>query len=584
MEVCARSAGKITKVEGYCESGLDLWVDLKIDSNPENDLDHSDLPQPTASPQGFSTRVQLTDLGSQPILGSNFDTDERGSGLLMSASPDADVSTIKISERASNAMEELSSMAFAQEPLWQVDMASHTEMLSDVEYMRVVKVRECQSPPSLDVDNSHELEPVLAVCSESSRAVEYFETRPISIIELLMDLEQWSLAFSNIVSKATLVGVLASTGVERHYDGTLQLMTAEFHAPSPLVPTRESSFARYCKKLGCGLWGVVDVSPETLLQFPSRNFRRRPSGCLIEEMPNGCSKVIWVEHVVVDNRLVHHFFQPLVTSGFAFCAKRWVNTLIQHFQWSATVRVPNSPTDRGVIIPQPQRTFFLKFSARMVKSFFMDIGASRENKWMPFPMSGADIMISTKSSTDDHGKILGTTVFATSVHLPAPSKQVFSLLRDVKFRRQWDIYGRNHRFDEHAYISNGDSPENGVSILRAINDETKKIKALYMQESYAASTGSYIVYAPFDYKHAENKLMKDEWPDHIPILPSGFSILPDGPILRGETGGSLLTIAFHVVAKSPTDEHEPSNQLGFLMHNIIANTVMSIKEALGFSI
>ncbi|XP_034211632.1 homeobox-leucine zipper protein PROTODERMAL FACTOR 2-like isoform X2 [Prunus dulcis] len=503
----------------------------------------------------------------------------------MSASPDADVSTIKISERASNAMEELSSLVFAQEPLWQVDMASNTEMLSDVEYMRVVKVRECQSPPSLDVDNSHELEPVLAVSSESSRAVEYFETRPISIIELLMDLEQWSLAFSNIVSKATLVGVLASTGVERHYDGTLQLMTAEFHAPSPLVPTRESSFARYCKKLDSGLWGVVDVSPETLPQFPSRNFRRRPSGCLIEEMPNGCSKVIWVEHVVVDNRLVHHFFQPLVTSGFAFCAKRWVNTLIQHFQWSATVRVPNSPTDRGVIIPQPQRTFFLKFSERMVKSFFMDISASRENKWMPFPVSGADIMISTKSSTDDHGKILGTTtVFATSVHLPVPSKQVFSLLRDVKFRRQWDIYGRNHRFDEHAYISNGDSPENGVSILRAINDETKKIKALYMQESCAASTGSYIVYAPFDYKDAENKLMKDEWPDHIPILPSGFSILPDRPIHRDETGGSLLTIAFHVVAKSPTDEHEPSNQLGFLMHNIIAKTLMSIKEALGFSI
>ncbi|XP_021803955.1 homeobox-leucine zipper protein PROTODERMAL FACTOR 2-like [Prunus avium] len=141
----------------------------------------------------------------------------------MSASPDADVSTIKISKQASNAMEELSSMAFAQEPLWQVDMASNTEMLSDVEYMRVVKVRECQSPPSLDVGNSRELEPVLAVSSESSRAVEYFEIRPISIIELLMDLEQWSLAFSNIVSKATLVGVLASTGVERHYDGTLQL-------------------------------------------------------------------------------------------------------------------------------------------------------------------------------------------------------------------------------------------------------------------------------------------------------------------------------------------------------------------------
>lgn len=104
-----------------------------------------------------------------------------------------------------------------------------------------------------------------------------------------------------------------------------------------------------------------------------------------------------------------------------------------------------------------------------------------------------------------------------------------------------------------------------------------------MQESYTASTGSYIVYAPFDYEHAGNELMKDDCRDHITILPSGFSILPDRSIHRDETGGSLLTIAFHVVAKSPTDEHEPSNQLGLLMHNIIAKTVMSIKEALGFS-
>ncbi|KAH0986875.1 hypothetical protein GBA52_014052 [Prunus armeniaca] len=116
MEVCARSAGKMTKVEGYCESGLDLWVDLKIDSNPENDLDHSDLPLPIASPQGSSTSVQLSDLGPQPILGSSFDTDERGSDLLVSASPDAHVSKIKISERASDAMEELLSLALAQEP------------------------------------------------------------------------------------------------------------------------------------------------------------------------------------------------------------------------------------------------------------------------------------------------------------------------------------------------------------------------------------------------------------------------------------------------------------------------------------
>lgn len=68
-------------------------------------------------------------------------------------------------------------------------------------------------------------------------------------------------------------------------------MTAELYAPTPLLPTRESYFAMYCKNLGSGMWGVVDVSLEKLFQFPSRNFRRQPSGCLIQEMPNGLSKV-----------------------------------------------------------------------------------------------------------------------------------------------------------------------------------------------------------------------------------------------------------------------------------------------------
>lgn len=69
-------------------------------------------------------------------------------------------------------------------------------------------------------------------------------------------------------------------------------MAAEFYAPSPLIPIRETYFARHCKRLGHGMWGVVDVSLESLFQFPSaKTFRRRPSGCLIEEMPNGRSKV-----------------------------------------------------------------------------------------------------------------------------------------------------------------------------------------------------------------------------------------------------------------------------------------------------
>lgn len=68
-------------------------------------------------------------------------------------------------------------------------------------------------------------------------------------------------------------------------------MTAEFQVPSPLVPTRENYFVRYCKQHSDGSWAVVDVSLDSLRPNPISRTRRRPSGCLIQELPNGYSKV-----------------------------------------------------------------------------------------------------------------------------------------------------------------------------------------------------------------------------------------------------------------------------------------------------
>lgn len=68
-------------------------------------------------------------------------------------------------------------------------------------------------------------------------------------------------------------------------------MSAEFQVPTPLVPTRETYFARYCKQQADGSWAVVDISLDSLQPNPPVRCRRRASGCLIQEMPNGYSKV-----------------------------------------------------------------------------------------------------------------------------------------------------------------------------------------------------------------------------------------------------------------------------------------------------
>jgi homeobox-leucine zipper protein len=72
-------------------------------------------------------------------------------------------------------------------------------------------------------------------------------------------------------------------------------MYEELHIMTPVVPTREFSFLRYCKQIEQGLWAVVDVSMdghrEAHYGVPPSRSRRMPSGCLIADMSNGYSKV-----------------------------------------------------------------------------------------------------------------------------------------------------------------------------------------------------------------------------------------------------------------------------------------------------
>lgn len=69
-------------------------------------------------------------------------------------------------------------------------------------------------------------------------------------------------------------------------------MRAELQLPSPLVPTRTIEFVRYCKLHPDGTWAVVDASISDDINPGSGTCHKRPSGCLIQELPEGHSKVI----------------------------------------------------------------------------------------------------------------------------------------------------------------------------------------------------------------------------------------------------------------------------------------------------
>ena len=86
--------------------------------------------------------------------------------------------------------------------------------------------------------------------------------------------------------KSAIFLFLIRPGLMQMY-GELQILT-------PVIPTREFYFVRYCQQIEQHLWAVVDVSVDMSrenLFAPASRSRRLPSGCLIHDMSNGYSKV-----------------------------------------------------------------------------------------------------------------------------------------------------------------------------------------------------------------------------------------------------------------------------------------------------
>jgi homeobox-leucine zipper protein len=114
---------------------------------------------------------------------------------------------------------------------------------------------------------------------------------------------------------------------------------------------------------------------------------------------------------------------------------------------------------------------------------------------------------------------------------------------------------------------------------------------LILQESCTDGTGSLVVYAPIDIP-AANVVMSGEDPSAIPLLPSGFTILPDGrpgapssssaggPLVGSPAAaGSLVTVAFQILVSSLPSSRLNAESVA-TVNSLISTTVEQIKAAL----
>ena len=123
---------------------------------------------------------------------------------------------------------------------------------------------------------------------------------------------------------------------------------------------------------------------------------------------------------------------------------------------------------------------------------------------------------------------------------------------------------------------------------------------LVLQESCIDSSGSLVVYSPVDL-HSINIAMSGEDPSFIPLLPSGFTISPDGKTdisqhskahdqgasssSASTTSGSLLTIVIQIMVSHNMASSGPkmSQESVNTVNNLMGNTVQQIKVALNCS-
>ncbi|KAE9611663.1 putative transcription factor & lipid binding HD-SAD family [Lupinus albus] len=503
------------------------------------------------------------------MVGEMYGTNGSGSYLPTSLQVAPDPKKLMIVKLVDAAMEELTKLAMVGHPLWlpQNNQFS-TEILNEDEYFRIF---------------SNGLGPkLLGFKSEASRDSVVIIKNNINLVEIFMDVKQWSKVFCDIVSRAMTHEVL-SPGMTGNYNGVLQVMSAEFQVPSPMVPTRRSYFARYCKQHQDGSWVLVDVSLDDIRPNAISNCRRRPSGCLIQELPNGYSKLMWIEHVEVDERASYYnLYNHFVHSGFAFGAKKWVASLDRHCQRLALTMLPTM-LDHG-----EGKQCIVKLADRMKWSFFGGVGSSTADIWKTISSPCDDVKIMRRTSMNDPGRPSGLVLnIATSFRLQVPPIRVFTFLRDGKFRSQWDVLCTSALVQEKEHIASGRDSGNCISLIQVNQLQNDNQNMYILQESFTDVTGSYVIYAPIDVGPM-NEVLSGGDPDFLGMLPSGFAIIPDGPILlpsphggsifNAGPRGSLLTVAFQVLVHNKTTGKFSPNSVASV-NDFLKFTMKKIKDA-----
>ncbi|XP_062224735.1 homeobox-leucine zipper protein ROC6-like [Phragmites australis] len=357
-------------------------------------------------------------------------------------------------------------------------------------------------------------------------------------------------------------------------------MNAELWVQLPRMPNRRVKFMRFTKPMANSQqWAVVDVSIDGMLgegqegsivpPAGQTGCRLLPSGCLIEDMGNGYCKVTWIVHAEYDETTVPPLFRPLLRSGQALGARRWLAPLQRQCEYMAVLR--SFPTTDG-------RRGIMELAQRMTASFHaaisgpVTLASSNVFEWRGGSGTGSERfevavrMVTWCASSVPDGQLPGMVLSAaTTVWLPSTLPQhVFDYLRDWRHHGEWGTHTHGATVKELAYISTGGYLEgNAVSVLRPNVTDGTNSNILILQDVSTDVSCSLVVYSPIE-ENAMLAVMNGG--DHTSsfLLPSGFAVLPDGHGLAHHspstssafaTAGSLVTVACQTLLPGITTDN-----------------------------
>ncbi|KAE8663269.1 Homeobox-leucine zipper protein HDG1 [Hibiscus syriacus] len=489
---------------------------------------------------------------------------------------------------ALSAMDELIKMAQIDNPLWINGLDGGMESLNIEEYRRTFSSSIGMKPSSY--------------ATEATRATGLVYLHGLALVEALMDSNRWVEMFPCMISRAATIDMVSS-GSGGTRDNELLVIDAEFQVLSPLVPVRQVRFIRFCKQHSEGIWAVVDVSIDAsqgaanTQMFP--NCRRFPSGCLIQDVDNKCSKVTWVEHSKYDESAVHHLLQPVISSGFGFGAHRWLATLQRQCDCMAVLMSQDVPGENNSGITPAGKKSLLKLAQRMTNNFCAGVCASSVREWDKLSVGnvGEDVRVMTRKNINDPGEPHGVVLSAsTSVWMPITQERLFDFLRDERMRSEWDILSHGGPIQEMVRVAKGMERGNCVSLLRGTAANANKNSMLILQETWSDACGAFVVYAPVDIS-SMSAAMNGGDSAYVALLPSGFAILPsmspsyhggqsdsNGPSVKPEidgstSGGCLLTVGFQILVNNVPTAKLTMESVE-TVNNLIACTIQKIKASL----